>query len=303
MQGQYEEALNSFDESIALDSNKSTYFYNRGMCYEKMNQLDKAMQDYTTTLSLNPKYYDALLNRGGIYAKNKQVSKAIIDFTQAINIRPKGFKAHINRALAYHGAGKFEQAIEDYTAVENNSKTPGDINIKLERGLAYFENNQYYKALDDFKTYLTNKPQNTQALHFTALTYAALHQDKKAIPFYLKAIALEPAKHEYHTNLGWSYILTLDLDKARNSLQLALDLEPNSMATLVNMGHTYLLQNKNDIAYQYYKKSIETEDNVATLMSGPIADFKLFIKRNWEKVEAEKALKWYQEQILILKKP
>lgn len=61
--GEYEEAIEKYDEAIALEEKKiedmDICYYNRGRAYYKLGNYEKALGDYTAAIELNPrgKYY------------------------------------------------------------------------------------------------------------------------------------------------------------------------------------------------------------------------------------------------------
>lgn len=71
-QGKYEEAIQYYDQSIALErhgiENMDSCYFNRGYAYYKLGDYEKAIEDYTAALNIaeKSKYYS---HRGLAYAK------------------------------------------------------------------------------------------------------------------------------------------------------------------------------------------------------------------------------------------
>lgn len=52
-------AIEDYDKAIKLVNNKSEYYFERGLTYEKMGLLNEAINDFKTVLSLNPNLFSA----------------------------------------------------------------------------------------------------------------------------------------------------------------------------------------------------------------------------------------------------
>ena len=52
----YDVAIENYTKAIEVDAKYFEAYYNRGLCYEELNENDKAENDYRVTLQLNPTY-------------------------------------------------------------------------------------------------------------------------------------------------------------------------------------------------------------------------------------------------------
>jgi tetratricopeptide (TPR) repeat protein len=55
-----DEALTSYDRSLAVQPNHAEAFYNRGVTLQKMKRLDEALTSYDRALALRSDYAEAL---------------------------------------------------------------------------------------------------------------------------------------------------------------------------------------------------------------------------------------------------
>ena len=89
-------------------------FYNLGISYANKGQYDRAIQDYDQAIKLNPNYVKAFNNRGLSYDNKGQHDRAIQDYDQAIKLNPNDADAFYNRGLSHAHKGQYDRAIQDY---------------------------------------------------------------------------------------------------------------------------------------------------------------------------------------------
>src|SRR3984885_2122000 len=86
--GEYELAIQDYDESIKLNPNYAKPFNNRGVAYQKKGDYDRAIKDFDAAINIDPKYGDAFANRAEIYQKKGDYPGALKDFDEAIRLQP-----------------------------------------------------------------------------------------------------------------------------------------------------------------------------------------------------------------------
>jgi tetratricopeptide (TPR) repeat protein len=77
----------------------------RGNAYLDKGQYDRAIQDFDQAIRLNPNYAGAFNNRGHAYDEKGQPDRAIQDYDQAIRLGPNFVVAFSNRGLAKRAKG------------------------------------------------------------------------------------------------------------------------------------------------------------------------------------------------------
>ena len=93
----YDEAIDDYNEAIALKPNYAPVYSIRGYAYRIKGDFESAIKDYTKLIELRPDNADAYCDRGIAYSKNGDFERAIQDFNKAIQIKP-------NLADAYNGS-------------------------------------------------------------------------------------------------------------------------------------------------------------------------------------------------------
>jgi tetratricopeptide (TPR) repeat protein len=94
----------------------------------------------------------------------------------------------------------------------------------------------------------------------------------KAIPFYLRAIELDPAAADAYNNLGNAYKDQGNLTKAIESYDKAIELKPDDAGAYYNLGIAYNTQGNLTKAIESYDKAIELKpDDAAAYWNRSIA--------------------------------
>ena len=105
----YTAAFADFETALALDSEVSAAYVNRGNSYFATQEVDLAIDDYTTALQMNPRNpYIAHYNRGLANEANRNADLAFADFVRVIELRPGWAPAEM-RIEQYREKG-FEQS-------------------------------------------------------------------------------------------------------------------------------------------------------------------------------------------------
>ena len=127
MKGEYEKAIEHYDQAIRLSPQIAQSYNNRGIAKSKLEKYEEAIADFNKAISINPQDDRAYNNRGIAKGKLKKYEEAIADFNEAIRLNPKF-------AEAYHGRGNIYKEIEEY------EKARADLQHALE--LATEQDNQ-----------------------------------------------------------------------------------------------------------------------------------------------------------------
>ncbi|TMK10002.1 MAG: tetratricopeptide repeat protein, partial [Alphaproteobacteria bacterium] len=75
--GEYDRAVQDYDQSIKLDPNYARAFNNRGVAYQKKGEYDRAIEDFDASIKLNPDYASAFANRAQTYLNKGEYARAV----------------------------------------------------------------------------------------------------------------------------------------------------------------------------------------------------------------------------------
>jgi tetratricopeptide (TPR) repeat protein len=84
--GQYQRAIQDYDEAIRLDPTNAITYNIRGLAYGELGQYQRAIQDYDKAIQLDPNDAFAYYNRGQVYGELGQATEADADFAKACSL-------------------------------------------------------------------------------------------------------------------------------------------------------------------------------------------------------------------------
>lgn len=159
--GQFEDAIAGYTEAARKLSDNPDVFFNRGICYERLNLNDKALEDYSKCLELAPDYVDAINNRGVVLARVGKYKEAAEQFSALLTLLPNSVLAMRNRGLCYHDLGRFDEALADYQAALKLA--PEDAETLFQRGNLYLEQTKLADAVTDYSKVIQIAPGHAKA--------------------------------------------------------------------------------------------------------------------------------------------
>jgi len=125
-----------------------------------------------------------------------------------------GIKEHIEWGNKHFSSGSYDEAIESYSNALFQLKIKGLITapdqrnivaVTYNRGLAYLENGNYDKALEDFDMVLHQDPDDAQAWYSRGTAYERMGNTDRALSDYTAAIECDPGNALYHFSRGYLY--------------------------------------------------------------------------------------------------
>jgi tetratricopeptide (TPR) repeat protein len=221
----YEGALASFEQAVALLPNEATYWVNRGLAHQHLGRAEQAVADFRHALMLdpdngyalynlsqltpegqkqlgvydqvlahNPNFAPALANRG--YAKYEQgdFAGALADFDRAIALGQHNHQAYLNRGLANTRLGKYAEAVKDFG--QALQLDPNSAKAYAGRGSAYFHLKILDRALADYNLAIAFSPNEAHLYYNRGLVFRRAKQMAQACADIKKAVEMgwEPAE-------------------------------------------------------------------------------------------------------------
>jgi tetratricopeptide (TPR) repeat protein len=148
----YQKAIDLTSKSIKLERLNAAYYYSRAIVYQDWMKMDSvifqnAVEDLSKAIDLDPSNYSFYFIRAAIYSRLDCEKQAIEDFTTAIKLKPDA-DAYYNRGVTYYQFNNYRSAIEDLDMVINLKGN--DMSAYYTRGNARYELQDKIGALEDY---------------------------------------------------------------------------------------------------------------------------------------------------------
>lgn len=177
-------AIAFYSEAIRLNAADHESYNNLGNIYTNLNKFDSAFVNYKNSLKVKPDYYVALDNLGSLFARLNQFDSAIFYLNKALLLKP------------------------DYKPAISN------------RGVTLMAMQRYEESIKDWENWLRFEPDDAIVYNTIGLCYQKMGQNDKAIPYYDKAIKINPLG-VYFLNRSYSHFGLNNTAQARSDAQAA----------------------------------------------------------------------------------
>lgn len=207
-QGYFSLAISDLNKSIELAPDNYYPYFQRASVYYSKQMVKEALEDITKAMQLDSTQQALYTGRGAIYSVLKEHGRAISDFTKAIQLNPKDYLPYYNRALDKYALEDMDGSCSDlhecYSVLkkydpDNSLKTELEYSIGnycdslkasyyYQRGIAFYNLQQFDKAVNIYSIGVNKFPNNSMILSFRGNAYFALKDYIKALPDYYSSI-------------------------------------------------------------------------------------------------------------------
>ena len=247
-------------KAIKLNSNNVQANFTLGSLYVYTN-VGEALKYLTNSISLDHNYISAYWNRGNIYKFQGEYEKAIEDFSKYLSVVPNNLIVHSLRGESYFYLEKYNKAMIDFDYIlMNQPKNKGTLYYKA---YCLSKTNHAQEALDLINKTVKLYSKDKVALIYRIIIYKNLNSDISLIKKDLQKIEqLSPNNAWEFGKLIWFYQDLNDWEKVHKYAQMYLELEPNEISpirtncnVLINLKQYEKLKNfvesKKNIIYDY----------------------------------------------------
>jgi tetratricopeptide (TPR) repeat protein len=154
------------------------------------------------------------------------VQSAPAYFTEQIVKNVKDSWPWLSRGIAWYMQGEYEKAIKDFGwAIRLD---PEYVDAYYNRGNAWCSKKEYGKAIQDFDEVIRLDPQYMRAFNSRGHAWSSQKEYAKAIEDYSEAIRLDPKYVPALTNRGSAWVHTKEYDRAIHDYDEAIHLDPKN---------------------------------------------------------------------------
>ncbi|MGB8658189.1 MAG: PQQ-binding-like beta-propeller repeat protein [Candidatus Zixiibacteriota bacterium] len=220
---------------IERDSLNPKLYVELGLMFLQNNFLQEALIEFQKAVSIDSSNYDAHLRSGEIYLGLEELDKAESAYQRALSLNPTSPEAKSGLFRVYHLRKKFEQGLklgEELVRTDPN-------NLEVHRALKemYDEKGMSEEVFKELLTITTLTPSDKESLEELAGFYGEREDVENEIKCYQKVLELDPKDVVSRFNLGKSFCL-------RGEYQKAIEYLKNIVAEMAppfeSYGHLYL---------------------------------------------------------------
>ena len=181
--GKYIEAVDDYTMAIKRNKLCSTAFYDRGIAWFQINNMDSAKLDFIRAIKLkkNPEAYHYL---GLIDETKKEYSQAIANYGKAIKDSITYADAYYNRGLCLSYIKDYQNAIENF---KNVVKVKENINARINIAYNYSKLKKFDDAEREINLLLQKDTISNTIYRYKGLIAFEKNDTMKACEFFTKA--------------------------------------------------------------------------------------------------------------------
>lgn len=253
------DAIASATKATQIDGKLADAFIILGDSYSFQEKFKEAVPPYTSYISLQPDKPFGYEGLGRVQYNLQDYKGAIVNFEKYLKLKPDNMeiKKLLALAKASGGGGSTTERIAALTEAINTD--PKDPVAYTNRGVAYFEMQDFGKAIEDFKKALELKPGDTQYIsNLASATYSQASKTKAegdyraAQDIYNQWLAKAPSNADVLLTLGDIALNLKQWDNAITSYTKYLATNPsdskNQQAVLTNRAYCALQKTPPDLA-------------------------------------------------------
>jgi len=254
----YEESLANFNQTIALNYNDYNAWFNRGNALRNLERYEEAIASYDQAIALNPDDSSAWFNRGIALRMLKRYKEEIASYDQAIALKPDDYKAWFIRGVALRNLERYEEAIASYDqAIALN---PDNFSAWYMRGAALRNLKRYEEAIASYDRLIALNPDDYLAWFNRGIALRMLKRYKEEIVSYDQCVALKPDDYLAWFNRGVALVKLERYEEAIASYDQAIALNPDSYESWSIRGIVLIMLGR-------YEEAITSYDQAITLNS------------------------------------
>ena len=195
---------------------------NMGRYFREQNQYDKAIASYNQALAIDPNSYNTLNNRGKAFFDTGRTEEALADFNRSVELNGEYAESRSNRGAALASKGEYEAALIDLDKAV--ALEPGNLSARSNRALVLYTLNRYDKAIEEITMYLTYKPDDADMMNLRSLAFNQLNRNSEALDDLNRAIAIKPSQGVFWQNRSFLHNKTGNYAAALQDIQKASEL-------------------------------------------------------------------------------
>lgn len=218
-----DEGIANYTKRIEVNPGDVVALNNRGIAYSDKGDYQHALDDYNNAISLDVRFAAAYNNRASIYFIRLQYMEALANYNRAIELKPDFVEAYGNRGLFY----SITQIAKTFDLTPVNETC--ELAMEIDRMKALSDEVNALLGLPRLgATAVLPAISTPQPRSLPTITPACLPPDDldKAIADLDKAILIDPNYSPAHGTKGLVYLARENFDQATTEFNAAINIDP-----------------------------------------------------------------------------
>ena len=208
LSGSLQTFANNFTDS-------SQYYYSRGVEEQTAKRYLTASQQFEKAIGFNNSFADAYLQNGYVNLEMRKTDQAKLYFTKAYELQPANSASIKELANLYYDYRQWDKAIEFAQKCSDCANSDRII------GMSQYEKEDYGQAEKYLLKAAAKSPQDAYIQYTIARVYIEMELERKAVPFFEKAVTLNAEKANWAYELGLVYYNNDDYKNAAKAYENA----------------------------------------------------------------------------------
>ena len=193
--------------------------YERALVAMNYNLVDQAITHLNNAISMAPDYYPSYYLLGVAYTQKMDYRAAAAAFEKCLELKPDNSEARVRLGDVYKRLGLLDKAEEEFKkayAIDESSMASFNLAV------LYYEKKMLDEALDYVRRSIQQDSRSVQAFNLQGVILNERGQHPEAIASFQYALTIEPNNVATAVNLAVAYINNKDYNKATEILQRIL---------------------------------------------------------------------------------
>jgi tetratricopeptide (TPR) repeat protein len=210
-------------------------------CYQTLAQIahrqdnsEKALAYLVAAKKLAPQDPEVLFEFGKVCLERNLVDDALPALTTAVEREPDNDSYVYVLGSAKVAKGQLPNALALFQRLLK--KHPDDAVLTYATGAVYYLQGKYSEAEASLKQSLAAQPNQVAASYYLGLTYDAIGDDDRAIPVFRELLKSNPKHAPSYVKLGGILLRAHEYEDARQNLERAVSLDPDSVEAHYQLG-------------------------------------------------------------------
>lgn len=250
-QNQHEQAIENLQPLLNEKGYKSISHYYQGISLQDLKRYDEALASFSKVV-ISALQVDALLHRAEIFFAQGNIGQAYAELEQVqVNLPQNKVKQLRAKAIFKSYEEKYQEALEVYNQVL--AIEPSNTAVMLAKSYIHYNLGDYKEYESILLKVLELSEDNVEALNGLGYFYAErLQKLDKAKELLSRALELEPKNYFILDSMGWLYFQLKDYPKAVEYLELAFEIEADE-EVFAHLVQAYLKNNQVEQAEKLWK--------------------------------------------------